>query len=166
MRKRKSLQSFNELPLLRIDRETGVVQRYRVAKAARLQGHCEGAALIAGREFTNRIRTTEAFALDGDFQNDHDKRGSYETILSVLCYAFVEIRATDNLLKAQFLADVFHNAPTGIAVGRRADAIEAEVCSRADRLQCRPQIEAMFESARENAARSKLRAAGTENDAS
>lgn len=72
--------------------------------------------------------------MDEDLQNDHDKRGSYKTILRVLCYAFVEIRATDNLLKAQFLADVFHNAAAGIAVGSTADAIEAEVYSRADRL--------------------------------
>ena len=100
-----------------------------------------------------------------DLRNDHEKDASYETILSVLCCAFVEIRATDNLLKAQYLADVFHNAPAGIAVGRTADAIEAEVYSRADRLGCRRQIVAMFESARENAERSKLRRATTKIDA-
>lgn len=41
----------------------------------------------------NRIGIAEESALDEDLRNNDDKRGSNETILRVLYYAFVEIRA-------------------------------------------------------------------------
>jgi hypothetical protein len=39
------------------------------------------------------------------------------TILKVLGYVLIEIRATDKLDKARMLADAFHNAPNMIANG-------------------------------------------------
>lgn len=64
-------------------------------------------------------------------ESDLEKRESeYEIILRVMANIFVEIRATRNIKKANILADVFHNAPSGIASAFPADKIEQKYTSR------------------------------------
>lgn len=74
----------------------------------------------------------------------------YKLILKVLGYALLEIRATDNVRKAQTLADVFHNVPAGIAYGRTPDDIRQKLDQTAVRLKCKDYIDGMFEDALQN----------------
>ncbi|MGF9564938.1 hypothetical protein [Neorhizobium sp. JUb45] len=74
----------------------------------------------------------------------------YKLILKVLGYALIEIRATDNVRKAQTLADVFHNVPAGIAYGRTPENIRQKLEQTATRLKCKGYIDGMFEDALQN----------------
>ncbi|MEO0400571.1 MAG: hypothetical protein AAF224_14255 [Pseudomonadota bacterium] len=59
---------------------------------------------------------------------------SYRALTKLIGYALVEIRACDDLEKAQKIADVFHNTPAALAMGvKSADAIWADVEARAIR---------------------------------
>lgn len=40
----------------------------------------------------------------------------YSVLLKIIGIVLIEIRATDNIKKAQFLADVMHNVPAGISI--------------------------------------------------
>ena len=71
----------------------------------------------------------------------------------MLGVVLIEIRANENLLEAQMLADVFHNVPAEISSGFTAEAIEAKVIARAERLNCQRQIVAMFNSGRRKSLR-------------
>lgn len=75
---------------------------------------------------------------------------NYELILKVLYYALLEIRATTNIRKAQSLADVFHNVPGGISMGRDPDDIREHLEQTAARLGCQDYINALFECAMRN----------------
>lgn len=57
----------------------------------------------------------------------------YSEVLYVLHIALIEIRATENLLKARIFADVVHNVPTMIKAGRTEDEIAAKVLLNAKR---------------------------------
>lgn len=59
--------------------------------------------------------------------NDHSK------VLNVLHVVLIEIRATENLKKAQVLADIVHNVPTMIAAGSTEEEIAAKVMLNAKR---------------------------------
>lgn len=74
----------------------------------------------------------------------------YKLVLAVLRYALIEIRATENLQKAQTLADVFHNVPNGIASGRSPEDIRAKLDQTANRLGCQNYINSLFDSAVKN----------------
>ncbi|MGE7371095.1 hypothetical protein ACQKKX_18825 [Neorhizobium sp. NPDC001467] len=74
----------------------------------------------------------------------------YKLLLKVLGYALLEIRAADNVRKAQTLADVFHNVPAGIAHGRTPEDIRQKLDQTAIRLKCKDHIDGMFENALEN----------------
>jgi hypothetical protein len=69
----------------------------------------------------------------------------YEVILRALGYALVEMRATDNLKKAQMLADVFHNVPAGISSRRPPKAIREKLTQTASRLGCEEYVTGLFE---------------------
>lgn len=71
-------------------------------------------------------------------------------ILTVLHYALIEIRAAENLGKAQSLADVFHNVPNEIASGYSPDDIRAHLDQTAARLDCQNYINGLFDSAVKN----------------
>ena len=77
---------------------------------------------------------------------------SYDTILRVLGLVLVEIRATDNLKKAQILADVFHNVPAQISNGFAVEKIEVSVFRRAEGLKCLNTIEGYFRTVRKTEA--------------
>ena len=79
---------------------------------------------------------------------DFESAEGYDTILRVMADAFIVIRATQNIVEANILADVFHNAPAQIAAGHPASDVEAEIFARAARLKCEKQIEGMFISVR------------------
>lgn len=74
----------------------------------------------------------------------------YKLLLTVLCYAMIEIRAAETLQKAQTLADVFHNVPIGIALGRSPEDIRAKLDQTANRLDCQNYINSLFDSAVKN----------------
>jgi len=74
----------------------------------------------------------------------------YEVILTVLHYALIEIRAAENLRKAQILADVFHNVPNGIASSRPPEEIRSKLDESATRLGCQDYIDGLFVSALRN----------------
>ncbi|MBP2461436.1 MULTISPECIES: hypothetical protein [unclassified Rhizobium] len=74
----------------------------------------------------------------------------YRLVLTALRYALIEIRAAENLRKAQSLADVFHNVPNGIASGRSPEDIRAHLNQTAARLGCEDYINGLFDSAVKN----------------
>ena len=74
----------------------------------------------------------------------------YQLVLKALGYALVEIRTSDSLPKAQALADVFHNVPSGIAFGQTPEEIRRRLDETAIRLGCQDYINRLFESALRN----------------
>ncbi len=52
----------------------------------------------------------------------------------LLGYVLVEIRAANDLSRAQSLADIVHNLPSSIQVGRATAEIEEHLMARASRL--------------------------------
>lgn len=60
---------------------------------------------------------------------------------------FVEIRAAENLLKAQILADVFHNVPAMMTRRFSLEEIMGEIDRKSVRHGCGRMISALFETA-------------------
>jgi hypothetical protein len=58
-----------------------------------------------------------------------------EKMLKALGIVLVEIRATDNLLRARMLADLFHNAPAMIARGADPQDTWTSVLNTARKLE-------------------------------
>ena len=54
-------------------------------------------------------------------------------ILEMMSYAFIEIRAGDNLELSKAYADMFHNIPNRIARGVAAEELFAEIHQKAAR---------------------------------
>jgi hypothetical protein len=77
-------------------------------------------------------------------QNEY---ADYKLLLRVLGYALIEIRACDDLGKAQALADVFHNVPAGIASGAQTYEIRERLDQRAVQLGFQRLIDSLFDSA-------------------
>jgi len=57
----------------------------------------------------------------------------YARYYKLLGWVLVEIRAANDLNKAQSLADVVHNLPSNIQIGRAAAEIEEHLMARASR---------------------------------
>ena len=57
----------------------------------------------------------------------------YARYYKLLGYVLVEIRAANNQNRAQCLADVVHNLPSSIQIGRTAAEIEEHLIARASR---------------------------------
>jgi hypothetical protein len=64
----------------------------------------------------------------------------YGHILKALGIILVEIRGTENLKKARILADIFHNVPALIKMGKTQDEILSEIMKRAERQNAREVI--------------------------
>ena len=58
----------------------------------------------------------------------------YARYYELLGWVLIEIRAATDLNQAQALADVVHNVPSSIQIGRAAAEIEAHLMARAGRL--------------------------------
>lgn len=74
----------------------------------------------------------------------------FRELFYVLGLVFIEIRSTDNILRANILADVFHNVPAKISHGFSIEVIMEEIHEKASRHECEKKIKAMFETARKN----------------
>ena len=68
----------------------------------------------------------------------------YSKTLLALKTALLEIRATPNIEGAKILADIFHNVPGMIAIGKDPGDIELEVRARAESYNCWPAISTFF----------------------
>lgn len=78
-------------------------------------------------------------------QKDHELYGD---ILKVISHVFIEIRASDNLKMAQYLSDIFHNAPVEISNKRDPREIEKDIFLKASRLECEEYVRSLFNSVR------------------
>lgn len=63
----------------------------------------------------------------------------------LLSYVLIEIRATDDLSKAQILADIFHNVPAKLGKERPTATIVAEILDKASRHEWEGRIKRMLE---------------------
>jgi hypothetical protein len=75
----------------------------------------------------------------------------YKDVFYVLGLVFIEIRATENLSKAQILADVFHNVPAMMNRRFTPEEIMAEIDRKSVRHGCGRMISALFETAAKRA---------------
>lgn len=73
---------------------------------------------------------------------------NYKDILYVISASLVEIRACDDIKFSQCLADIFHNAPTGISSGAPPEEIKKTIYVKAERLGYEDYIRSLFETAR------------------
>ena len=72
----------------------------------------------------------------------------YSKVLYVLHIVLIEIRATENLEKAQVLADIVHNVPTMIAAGSTEEEIAAKIMLNATRQGVEVYFSKLLESAK------------------
>ncbi len=71
----------------------------------------------------------------------------YRHVLYLLGIISVEIRAVENLLKAQILAEVFHNVPAMLTRRFSLEEIMGEIDRKSVRHVCGRMISALFEMA-------------------
>ena len=69
----------------------------------------------------------------------------YRSSLQALQWAFIEIRACKSLIGAQALADVFHNVPSMISIGRSPEEIQAKVREKAEKHDCWEYVSRFFD---------------------
>ncbi len=76
-----------------------------------------------------------------------NNKTDYYIVLRALTYCLIDIRATDNIRKANILADVFHNIPNLLASERSEVEIISELVETARRLECEKTITDYLEAA-------------------
>lgn len=74
---------------------------------------------------------------------------NYSQVFYVLHIALIEIRATENIEKAQTFADVVHNIPTMVGSGRPEPEIIAKVMINAKRQGVEGYFSKLFEKAKD-----------------
>jgi hypothetical protein len=70
---------------------------------------------------------------------------SREALYYLLGWVLVEIRAIDDLVKAQILADIFHNVPAKLCSGNPEEDIVAEILEKAARHEWEKRILRMLD---------------------
>ena len=88
----------------------------------------------------------EAENSSGEINEEH----TYEHIHYVLHIAFIEIRMSDDLQKAQIIADIFHNVPMMMRMLRSVGKIKEEILEKASRHGVEKRIHGWFRSAERN----------------
>ena len=73
---------------------------------------------------------------------------NYSEVLYVLHVALIEIRATENIKKAQIFADIVHNVPTMVMVGKTEKEIFGKVMINAKRQGVEEYFSKLFEMAK------------------
>ena len=73
---------------------------------------------------------------------------NYSDVLYVLHITLIEIRATENIKKAQILADIVHNVPMMLRAGRTKDEIASEVMYKAKRQGVENYFSKLFDAAK------------------
>ncbi|MGR3634545.1 MAG: hypothetical protein ACU0BK_01300 [Shimia sp.] len=72
------------------------------------------------------------------------KANNYDRVLKAMSLCLIEIRASENLKKAQIYADVFHNVPGCIQSGRPEEEIIERALDIAERHKARQIFEKYF----------------------